>query len=131
MVKIFTLTFNIFLSLCLNLAVAWAGAGGFSGHSRANFHNTTIAVPAVSEEPRFQHRQVQLPGWVTRVPENCFAGISLPSNSIQEARAGALDSAVTQVLQTMGAKYDFEYRSVATEGHDGIGRPVSVSVTDN
>jgi hypothetical protein len=123
-------TVAVFPSLCLNLAVAWAGAGGFSGHRRGDFHNTTIAVPAVSEEPRFQHHPVQLFDWVTRIPENCFVGISLPSNSIQEARAGALDSAVSQFLQAMGAEYHLEYGSVIAEGYDEIGRPISVSVTD-
>jgi hypothetical protein len=56
-------------------------------------------------------QRLNIPQWVTAVPENCFVGISKPCRSIEEARQHALNSAVTQILQAMGAEYSLSHKS--------------------
>ena len=53
----------------------------------------------------------EIPLWVTNVPEHCFVGISKPCDSIEEARQQAILSAVSQILQTMGASYSLTHES--------------------
>lgn len=55
-----------------------------------------------------------IPKWVTRIPENHFVGISTVRRSIEEARQGALDSAIAQILQAMGAEYTLTHASTLT-----------------
>ena len=55
-----------------------------------------------------------MPKWVTRIPENHFVGISKVCQSIEEARQGALDSAIGQILQAMGAEYTLNHKSILT-----------------
>ena len=55
-----------------------------------------------------------IPKWVTRIPENHFVGISNVCRSIEEARQRALDSAVAQILQAMGAEYTLNHTSILT-----------------
>jgi hypothetical protein len=57
---------------------------------------------------------VAMPDWVTHIPEECFVGISRPCQAIEEARQDALNSAVTQILQAMGAEYSLYYTSSLT-----------------
>jgi len=54
---------------------------------------------------------VNIPEWVTNIPGDCFVGISRPCESIAEARQRALDSAVSQILQAMGAEYFLKHSS--------------------
>jgi len=67
--------------------------------------NTVQAVKL--ENPR----RVDIPAWATAVPENCFIGISRLCDSIGEARNQAVDSAITQILQSMGAEYRLSHQS--------------------
>jgi hypothetical protein len=53
-----------------------------------------------------------LPYWVTHITENAFVGISGPSRSIEEARQQAMNSAIGQILQAMGADYQLTHESV-------------------
>ncbi len=53
-----------------------------------------------------------LPYWVTHIPENGFVGISSPSRSVGEARRQAMESAISQILQAMGADYQLTHESV-------------------
>ena len=55
-----------------------------------------------------------IPKWVTRIPERHFVGISKVCRSIEEARKGALDSAISQILQAMGAEYTLTHASSFT-----------------
>jgi hypothetical protein len=56
-------------------------------------------------------QKIDIPEWVTHTPEDCFVGISAPSVSIEETRQQALNSAVSQILQAMGAEYDLTHES--------------------
>jgi hypothetical protein len=53
-----------------------------------------------------------IPIWVTRIPENHFVGISKVCQSIEDARQGALGSAIGQILQAMGAEYTLNHTSI-------------------
>lgn len=53
-----------------------------------------------------------LPSWVTNPPIDCFVGISRPCRSLEEARQQALNSAVSQILQAMGAEYSLSHKSI-------------------
>ncbi|MFC1886890.1 hypothetical protein ACFLZM_07525 [Thermodesulfobacteriota bacterium] len=55
---------------------------------------------------------VHIPKWVSLPPKDCFVGISKPCQSIEKARDHALNSAITQILQAMGAKYNLSHESV-------------------
>ena len=52
-----------------------------------------------------------IPEWVTRTPVDCYVGISAPCETIDEARQLALNSAVSQILQAMGAEYKLRHES--------------------
>jgi hypothetical protein len=67
--------------------------------------------PAVQVQAVRVSAQIELPKWINEVPEGCFVGISKPCESIGGAREMALESVVTQILQTMGAEYSFSYES--------------------
>ena len=54
---------------------------------------------------------IDIPVWVTQIPGNCFVGISNQCISIEEARQQSMNSAVTQILQTMGAEYSLTHKS--------------------
>jgi hypothetical protein len=54
---------------------------------------------------------ISMPEWVTRTPDHCFVGISNPCQTIEEARQQALNSAISQVLQAMGAEYSLKHTS--------------------
>lgn len=59
-----------------------------------------------------------LPYWVTHIPENAFVGISGPSRSIEEARQQAMNSAIGQILQAMGADYQLTHESTLSGNLD-------------
>lgn len=59
-----------------------------------------------------------LPYWVTHIPENAFMGISGPSRSIEDARQQAMNSAISQILQAMGADYQLTHESVLSGNLD-------------
>jgi hypothetical protein len=52
-----------------------------------------------------------IPAWAINAPD-AFVGISTPCSSIEEARQMALDSAIGQILQAMGAEYQLSHESV-------------------
>ena len=59
-------------------------------------------------------KSVAIPEWVTRIPDECFVGISRPCQTIEGARQEALNSAVSQILQAMGAEYSLNHTSALT-----------------
>lgn len=62
---------------------------------------------AVSEQA-----SLNIPPWAIQIAEDSFVGISTPSSSIEQARQQALDSAIGQILQAMGAEYQLSHESV-------------------
>lgn len=56
-------------------------------------------------------QKIKIPDWVTNIPVNGYVGISGFSQSIEEARQHALNSAISQILQSMGAKYHLSHKS--------------------
>jgi len=66
--------------------------------------------PAVTMNLGSKH-PANIPEWVTHIPDGCFVGISRPCESIADAREQALDSAISHILQAMGAEYSLEHSS--------------------
>jgi hypothetical protein len=67
-------------------------------------------LSAASLEPTL----LDIPSWAVHIPEHSFVGISQPCSSIEEARQQALDSAIGQILQAMGAEYHLSHESTMT-----------------
>lgn len=57
---------------------------------------------------------LNIPEWAINIPRHCFVGISKPSPLIEEARQQATNSAVSQILQAMGAEYSLTHVSILT-----------------
>ena len=55
---------------------------------------------------------LDVPPWVIDIPAHSFVGISMPCASMEEARQQAIDSAIGQILQAMGAEYQLTHESV-------------------
>ena len=52
---------------------------------------------------------LELPSFVTSIPQGHFAGISSPCRSIAEARRSAISDVVRQVLGSIGVEYEHSY----------------------
>ncbi|EFK08834.1 conserved hypothetical protein [delta proteobacterium NaphS2] len=52
------------------------------------------------------------PQWISSIPEGCFVGISNPCQSIEPARKQALYSALSEILQAMGADYELKHETI-------------------
>ena len=65
-------------------------------------------ITALFRVPALGGRE-QVPFFVTSVPSGHFAGISAPMLSLVEARRGAVDDVVRQVLGAIGGQYDHQY----------------------
>ncbi|MGV8080962.1 MAG: hypothetical protein AB2L22_13010 [Syntrophales bacterium] len=50
--------------------------------------------------------------WAIQIPEHAYVGISPACSSMEEARQQAIDSAIGQILQSMGADYRLSHESV-------------------
>jgi len=57
-------------------------------------------------------QRMDMPEWVTHIPEDSFVGISRPCKSIEQARQQAIESALCQILQAMGAEYELTHESI-------------------
>jgi hypothetical protein len=64
----------------------------------------------------------QVPLFVTSVPSGHFVGVSAPMPSFAEARRGAVDDVVRQVLGAIGVQYDHQYVDMLSVSVHG-GRP--------
>jgi hypothetical protein len=80
----------------------------------------SVPPPSAAIEALEASQSVQLPTWVTNTPDDCFVGISRPCQSIEEARQQAIDSAISQVLQAMGADYNLTHESLISAGSDHV-----------
>jgi len=65
-------------------------------------HSIAVSEPA----------SLNIPPWAVNIPEDSFVGISSPCPSIEEARQQAIESAIGQILQAMGAEYHLTHESV-------------------
>jgi hypothetical protein len=70
-----------------------------------------------------------IPKWVTHIPESHFMGISKVCRSIEEARQGALDSAIAQILQAMGAEYTLTHISTLTGDENHVHHDLNEKLT--
>lgn len=57
---------------------------------------------------------LDIPDWAIHIPEDSFVGISSPCSNLETARQQALDSAIGQILQAMGADYRLSHESRLT-----------------
>jgi hypothetical protein len=64
------------------------------------------SIPFTETEP------LQIPSWAINIPEHSFVGISSSCPSIEEARQQAINSAISQLLQSMGADYQLTHESL-------------------
>ena len=69
-----------------------------------------LVLLLVCGQPVEVGKSISVPDWVRRVPEDCFVGISRPCTTIEEARREAFDSAISQILQALGANYRLEHQ---------------------
>ena len=79
------------------------------------FSQLILSQEALSENNQLTatlRQPLNVPSWVTNPPEHCFVGISKPCPSIEEARTQAINSAVSEILQTMGADYSLSHESI-------------------
>ena len=82
----------------------------------------TILPPGPATSPPVQYaiaesvQPVRIPDWVNRVPKDGFVGISGFCTSIEEARQQALHSAISQIVQNMGAEYTLSHESRISGG---------------
>ena len=72
---------------------------------------------AAAQDKTWHINQRNFPQWVVSPPKDCFFGISKPSQSIENARQQALGSAVSQIIQAMGAEYSLTHESVLSGDH--------------
>ena len=63
-------------------------------------------------EPPDARQRVVIPDWFKSPPKDGFVGVSKLCPSIQAAREQALESAIAQILQAMGAEYRFSHESM-------------------
>ena len=81
---------------------------------------SAILPPGPATSPPVQYaiaesaQPVKIPDWVNRVPKYGFVGISGFCTSIEEARQQALHSAISQIVQNMGAEYTLSHESRAS-----------------
>lgn len=57
---------------------------------------------------------LDIPDWAIHIPEDTFVGISSPCPNLEKARQQALESAIGQILQAMGADYRLTHESRLT-----------------
>lgn len=93
---------RIVLVLSILLSVS-LGSGNAYGPP-ADVHKTESAFTAGTAS-------MDIPYWAIVTPADSFVGISRTCHSIEAARQQALDSAVSQILQAMGAEYRLSHES--------------------
>ena len=104
MFSIVDLLYEIALNLLLKLFLEGSG----------------ILSAAPATPPTFQYaiaesaQLVRIPDWVNHVPKDGFVGISGFCTSIEEARQQALHSAISQIVQNLGAEYALSHESIAS-----------------
>jgi len=107
-------------SLVGNLIFTSQAPGQFSLNQGQGQFKHQVAI-----ENCLTQKEFKIPSFVTDVPAGHFAGISLPMDSLTEARRAAVADVVKQVLGAMGAQYDHRYvDTVAGRVRGGSARKV-------
>jgi hypothetical protein len=96
--------FYLILTLIVGIGPCPVGADERAGLPSVKTLSTASLEPGL----------LDIPAWAVHIPEHSFVGISQPSSSIEEARQQALDSAIGQILQAMGAEYHLSHESTLT-----------------
>jgi hypothetical protein len=81
---------------------------------------TACITPYLFETPALGESE-QVPLFVTSVPSGHFAGVSTPMPSLTEARRGAVDDVVRQVLGAIGGQYEHQYVDIVSGSTRGRG----------
>ncbi len=67
-------------------------------------------ISGSSEQTHYRNTNgLKVPSYLTDVPPEYFAGVSIPSNSLAEARKSAIGDIVRQILGAIGVKYNHHY----------------------
>jgi len=77
----------------------------------ATLQSEPTTSPPVQSAIAESVQPVRIPDWVNRVPKDGFVGISDFCSSIEEARQQALHSAISQIVQNLGAEYTLSHES--------------------
>ena len=80
--------------------------GGADANAHAAMHSAKEAQIDSSEQT-----SSGIPSWAVHIPEHSFVGISSPYLSVEDARQQAVDSVISQILQSMGAEYHQTHES--------------------
>ena len=94
--------FYLLLTLIISISHGEADAFEHGALHPLKGHSVAVSEPA----------SLNIPPWAVHVPEDSFVGISSPCPSIEEARQQAIESAIGQILQAMGAEYHLTHESV-------------------
>ena len=81
---------------------------------------TACILSGLSGTPTFGGSE-DVPLFVNSVPSGHFAGVSAPMPSLAEARRGAVDDVVRQVLGAIGVQYDHQYVDMVSGSVRGRG----------
>lgn len=65
--------------------------------------------PPIVAVRSFPHPKLEVPLFVTHVPEGHFAGVSAPMPSLAQARRSAMSDVVRQILGSIGVQYEHRY----------------------
>jgi len=87
---------------------------------RSLFFLIACIMPGLFGAPTFGGSE-QVPLFVTSVPSGHFAGVSAAMPSLTEARRGAVDDVVRQVLGAIGVQYDHQYVDMVSGSVRGRG----------
>lgn len=96
------------LFLFLPILILISISHGKADANRLKEENATKASPVQISGSE----SVRIPRWAIQIPADSFIGISSACPSIEEARQRAVDSAIGQILQAMGADYHLSHESV-------------------
>ena len=87
---------RLLVFLVASLVVSLLGAPELISGSSEQIHRSNTNV-------------LKVPSYLTDVPPEHFTGVSIPSNSIAEARRSAMDDVIRQVLGAIGVHYNHRY----------------------
>jgi hypothetical protein len=93
--------FRFFLTLVISISLGGADANAHAAAASTGGSPVDLSEPA----------SLNIPPWAIHIPEHSFVGISSPCRSVEEARQQAVDSVISQILQSMGAEYHLTHES--------------------
>lgn len=78
--------------------------GGIFGHSFPGHEQAPPKPPLAVIEYK-----LQVPLFLANIPRGHFAGISIPCNTLSDARKSSIDDAARQILSAVSAEYTYQY----------------------